>query len=78
MPTRNEAYQTRRVANVPSLSFKHIFKKSTFYPSAVIEWNKLDPFLRNSASYNVFKNNILKFIKIFPKFFKVTTQKESN
>ena len=25
IPTRNEAYQTRHVANVPSLSFKHNF-----------------------------------------------------
>ena len=30
--------------------------------SAILEWNKLDPSLRNSASYNVLKNSILKFI----------------
>ena len=38
-------------------------KQSGFKPG---EWNKLDPSLRNSAGYNVFKNTILKFIRPFP------------
>ena len=29
----------------------------------IIEWNKLDPSLRRCDSYNVFKSNILKFIR---------------
>ena len=66
IPTRSEAYQTRHVANVPTLSFKHIFLKHPFYVSAIVERNKLDPFLRNSASYNVFKNNTLKCIRPSP------------
>ena len=66
IPTRNEAYQTRHLANIPSLSFKHNFFKNTFFPSTILEWNKLDPSLRNSASYNVFKNSILKFIRPSP------------
>ena len=57
---------TRHVVNVPSLSFKHFF-----FPSAISECNKLDPSLRNSASYNVLKNNILKFVRPSPnKIFK--------
>ena len=32
----------------------------------MLEWNKLDPSLGNSASYNVFKNSILKFIRPSP------------
>ena len=66
IPTRNEAYQTRHLANIPSLSFKHNFFKNTFFPSTILEWNKLDPSLRNSISYNVFKNSILKFIRPSP------------
>ena len=66
IPTRNEVYQTRHLANITSLSFKHNFFKNTFFPSTILEWNKLDPSLRNSASYNVFKNSILKYSKIFP------------
>ena len=45
IPTCNEAYQTRHVANVPSLSFRHNFFKNTFFSSALLEWNKLDPSL---------------------------------
>ena len=66
MPTRNKVHQTRHVANVPSLSCKHNFFKNSFFPSAILEWNKLDPSLRNSVSYNVFKNSILKFIRPSP------------
>ena len=63
IPTRSEACQTRHVANIRSLSFKHNFFKMTFFPSTISEWNKLDPSLRNSASHNVFKNSILKSIR---------------
>ena len=52
--TRNEAHQARHVANIPSLSFKHNFLKNTFFPSTILEWNKLDCSLRNLASYNIF------------------------
>ena len=75
IPTRNEVYQTRYITNVPFLSFKHNFfvpflsfkhnfLKNTFFPSAILlEWNKQDLSLQKSASYNVFKNSILKFIR---------------
>ena len=39
------------------------FFKNTFFPSAIIEWNIVDPSLQNSASYNVFKNSILKYVR---------------
>ena len=63
MPARNKAYQTRHIANIPSLSFKHDFLKNTFFPSTILEWNKLDPSLLNSANYNVLKNSVLKFVR---------------
>ena len=56
IPTRDEAYQTKHVANIPSLSFKHNFFKNTFFPLTILEWNKLDSSLQNSDSHNVFKN----------------------
>ena len=37
IPTRNEAYQTRHLANIPSLSFKHYLFKNTFFLSTVLE-----------------------------------------
>ena len=33
-----------------------------FFPSTVIEWNKLDNNIRNSESVSAFKKQILKFI----------------
>ena len=66
IPTCNKAYQTRHLANILYLSFKHNFFKNTFFPPTILEWNKLDPSLRNSTSYNVFKNSILKFRRPSP------------
>ena len=43
-----------------------MFLKNTFFPTAILEWNKLDPSLPNLASYKFFKNNILKFIRTSP------------
>ena len=37
-----------------------------FFPSAIIEWNNLDPSLRNSKNVSVFKENILNFIRPSP------------
>ena len=45
---------------------KHNFFKNSFFPSAIIEWNNLDPNLRNSNSISVFKEKILNFIRPSP------------
>ena len=66
IPTRNEAYQTKHLSNIPSLSFKQNFFKNTFFPSTILEWNKVDASIRNLASCNVFENSILKLIRPSP------------
>ena len=38
--------------------------KNSFSPSTIIEWNNLDPNLRNSDTYGTFKNAILNFIRL--------------
>ena len=45
------------------------FYKIFFFPSSIIEWNNLDPKLRNSESFSIFKNNILKFFRPKPNSF---------
>ena len=45
------------------LRSKTIFFKNYLFPSVIIESNKLYPSLQRSNSYNVFKSNILKFIR---------------
>ena len=45
---------------------KHRFFKSFFFPSTIIKSNILDYHLRNGPSISVFKQNILKFIRLGP------------
>ena len=63
IPIRNPAYSTRNHVNIPLFKTNHNFSKNSFFPSTIIEWNNLDPNLRNSDTYGTFKNAILKFIR---------------
>ena len=42
---------------------KSEYFKNSFIPNVIYEWNKLDPDIRSSASYNLFRNTLLKFIR---------------
>ena len=56
-------YNTRNHVNIPLFKTNDNFFKNSFFPSNIIEWNNLDPNLRNSDTYGTFKNTILKFIR---------------
>ena len=43
-----------------------IFSKTPFFPAVVSEWNSLNIDIRNSSSINVFKKELLKFIRPEP------------
>ena len=62
IPLKRTLYSTRNALNIPLLNTNHNFFKKSFFPSTIIEWNKLDPGLRKAESLSVFKTNILKFI----------------
>ena len=51
--------------------FLFLISSKTFMKiqSSIIEWSKLDPNLRNSKKFRIFKNNILKFIRPKPNSF---------
>ena len=66
IPEKTHAYATRNVDNIPCFKIRHNFFKNSFFPSTIIEWNNLDPNLRNSKSFIDFKNSILKFIRLSP------------
>ena len=51
-------YSTRDANNIPYFKVKHSFFKNTFFPSAIIEWNKLDPEIENAPSLNIFQKKI--------------------
>ena len=66
IPEKTHAYATRNVDNIPCFKIRHNFFKNCFFSSTIIEWSNLHPTLRNSKSFVVFKNSILKFIRPSP------------
>ena len=48
---------------------KYIFFENSFFPATITEWNDLDYSLHNVPSICVFKQNILKFIRLGPNKF---------
>ena len=54
IPTTNTHYTLRNFDKIPHFKTKHNFLKNSFFPSVIIEWNKLDSSLRRCDSFNVF------------------------
>ena len=48
---------------LPHSKVKYNYFKNPFFPSTVIEWNKLDLNIRNSESLTSFKSKVWKFIR---------------
>ena len=69
IPEKTFSYTTRNVDCIPLTKIKHNLFKNTFFPSVIIEWNKLDPTIRNAESCGIFKINILKSIRPTPRKF---------
>ena len=61
---RNTHYFLRTSDNIPCFNTKYNFFNFFFFQSTKIEWNKLDVSLRKCNSFNVFKKEILKFIRL--------------
>ena len=57
---------TRNYNHILLFNVKHEYFRNSFFPSTVIEWNKLDNNIRNLKSVNAFKNQILKLIRPSP------------
>ena len=63
IPNSKRQHQTRNSGNIPLSSVKHDYFKNSFLPSAVTEWNKLDCYISNADSFEVFKTCLLSFIR---------------
>ena len=63
IPTAKRAYITRNNDKLPHFKVKHNYFKKIFFPSTVIEWNKLDLNVRNSKSLTNCKSKVLKYIR---------------
>ena len=57
IPIHNMSYRTRQCNIIPAINVKHDFFKKTFFPSTIIEWNKLDWKIKNSESIETLKKN---------------------
>ena len=51
VPNNDRRQITRNLNNLPIFRVNHEYFKNTFLPPVVLEWNKLDCFIRNSSSY---------------------------
>ena len=69
MPEKKSFYTTRNVGCISLIKIKYKFFRNTFFPYVTIEWNKLDPIIRNDESFGIFKSNIVKFIIPTPRSF---------
>ena len=63
IPARNTHNSFRTSDNIHCFNTKHNHFNNSFFPSTIIEWSKLDDSLWVCDSFNVFKNEILKFIR---------------
>ena len=48
IPEITSSHVTRNVDGNPLIKIKHNFFKNTFFTSAILEWNKLDPTIQNA------------------------------
>ena len=62
-------YSRKNSDNIPFSNTRHCFFKNSFFPSTIIEWFKLDISVRKYDIFNVFKKEILKFIRRFSNSF---------
>ena len=66
IPTTNPSYITRNYGYIPLFITKYSFFKTLFLQSTIIGLNNLDPNLRNSDTYENFKNLTLRFLRPSP------------
>ena len=59
-------YPLRNVKEISTIKVKHSFFGNSFLPATITEWDDLDHLLRSAPSINVFKQNVLKFIRFGP------------
>ena len=55
IPIHNMSYRTRQCNKIPAINVKHDFFKNTYFPSTIMEWNKLDWEIKNSKRIITFK-----------------------
>ena len=55
-----------RSSQISGFKARHNFLKDSFFAVVISQWNSLDVNIRNSSSIDVFKKELLKFIRPVP------------
>ena len=65
IPDRVKFYSTRgsQINDISNIKTRSNFFRNSFFPSIIIEWNKLDSDIHNSDSLNIVKLPLLKFVR---------------
>ena len=63
IPNFNWVHNTKVSYNIPLIKVRHYYFKTSFFPSAITEWKKLDFDIRNSASLSTFKKKLVNFLR---------------
>ena len=63
IPTSVSTYNTRNTNNIPLFKVKHNFFQNSFFPSALIRWNKLDLNIQSSENLNIVQKTLLNSIR---------------
>ena len=74
IPSRSSGYVTKSIHDIIYFKTRQTFLKSSFFPSTIIEWNKLDHNIGNSTNIILklaigIRNIILKFISLYANSF---------
>ena len=65
IPDSVKFYSTRgsQINDISNIKTRSNFFRNSFFPSIIIEWNKLDSDIHNSDSLNIVKLPLLKFVR---------------
>ena len=63
IPSSNRLHTTRNSDNITPFKVRRNFFKNYFFPSVISKWNKLHLEICSSASLEIFKKNLLNFIR---------------
>ena len=67
IPMKSSSYNTRNSDHIETYYSRTDIFKYSFFPYTIVEWNRLDHILRNSKSYNIFRNSLLNIGRPTPK-----------
>ena len=62
IPVRSSECSIRGMQNVLFFKTRYKFFKKYFFLSAITQWNNLELNIRNTKSFNIFRNSIVKFL----------------